>query len=247
MAPIKVTGVVLRTVNYRDYDRILTLFTRERGSITVSARGVRRTNARWRAGCELFAEGEYLLYARGTRYYLSQADVRQSSYDLRNNPEAMMHAAFIANMMEAVIVSDEPNEPLYALLMRALALYCHADTDIARVTDYVLVHAMRILGFGLQLGECVRCHSKIDHTHFSIPSGGVVCTGCNGLCAESRPIHPALLDAMRALSHAHAEDIPALPMHPKIPANLLPLLVSYTQYHLDRVFKSASLLYTFFS
>lgn len=247
MAAIKVTGVVVRTVNYRDYDRILTLFTREKGSMTVSARGVRRTNARWRAGCQLFSTGEYLLYARGTRYYLSQVDVQQSYYELRNSPQTMMHATFILNVMEAAIVSDEPNEPLYALLMRALALYCHLDTDASRITDYVLVQAMRILGFGLQLGECVRCRAGRNFTHFSISSGGVVCTDCKRNCADGKPLHPALQDALRALSAARAEDLPALPIHPQTLKNLLPLLVAYTQYHLDRIFKSASLLYTFSS
>ena len=246
MAAIKVTGVVVRAVNYRDYDRILTLFTRERGSITVSARGVRRINARWRAGCQLFSVGEYLLYERGARYYLSQVDVSESFYELRNNPQALMHATFIMNVMEAGIVPEEPNEPLYALLMRAFALYCHLDTDVCRITDYVLVHAMRILGFGLQLDGCVRCHAGY-HTLFSVSAGGVVCSVCKGYFSDARPLPPGLLDALKVLAEARAQDLSAMPVHPAIFKKLLPLLVSYTQYHLDRVFKSASLLNVFSS
>lgn len=42
MALITVNGIVTRYANYRDNDRILTLFTRERGLISAAARGCRR-------------------------------------------------------------------------------------------------------------------------------------------------------------------------------------------------------------
>ena len=34
-----VNAIVLRSVNYRDFDRILTLFSREEGKISAAARG----------------------------------------------------------------------------------------------------------------------------------------------------------------------------------------------------------------
>jgi len=245
VANVKVTGVVLRTVNYRDYDRILTLFTRERGSVTVSARGVRRTNARWRAGCQLFSSGEYLLYSKGARYYLSQAEADGIGFDLGSDPAALMHAAFVANVVEAAILPEEPNEELYALFMSALALYRHPRTDTARVSVYALVQAMRILGFGLQLNGCVHCRGK-EGAFFSVASGGMVCGACRRQCPDAAPLPPEQFGALRALSAARPRDLVSLPAAAEI-AGLLPLLVSYAQYHLDRVFKSASLLDAFSS
>lgn len=243
---MKVTGVVLRTVNYRDYDRILTLFTRERGSVTVSARGVRRTNARYRAGCQLFSNGEYLLYSKGERYYLSQVEADGCGFDLGGDPRALMHATFVANVVEAAIVPEEPNEELYALFMSALALYRHTGTDASRVTVYALVQAMRNLGFGLRLGECARCHGK-EGALFSVASGGRVCGACMRHCPDAAPLSPEQWSLLRALSAARPRDLVSLPVPTETVAGLVPLLVSYAQYHLDRVFKSASLLDTFSS
>jgi DNA repair protein RecO (recombination protein O) len=241
----KVTGVVLRAVNYRDYDRILTLFTRERGLVTVSARGVRRTNSRWRAGSQLFAVGAYLLYARGTHYYLSQVEVESSWYELRNDPGAMMHATFVANVVEAGIVPDQPNEALYALLLRALALYCYSDADVWRITGYALVNAMRILGFEIRTGACARC-KKDAPALFSLASGGTVCTDCRAFAPDAKRIKPELIGAISALSTARADGLLSLDIGPDVFRELLPLLVAYAQHHLERNFKSASLLYTFF-
>ena len=247
MATVKVTGVVLRAVNYRDYDRILTLFTRERGSLTVSARGVRRTNARYRAGCQLFSAGEFLLYSKGTRYYLSQAEARGSAFELGSDPRALMHATFAANVVEAAIVREEPNEELYALFMSALALYRHPGTDPSRVTAFFLVQAMQNLGFGLQLNGCARCRAKGDGLFFSVASGGTVCRECSRHCPDAGPLPPALFDALCALSAASPRGLASMKISQQTDATVLPLLVSYAQYHLDRVFKSASLLDAFSS
>ena len=63
--PIKLNGVVLRTVNYREYDRMLTLFTQEQGRVEASARGARRPSNKLLAATTQFTLGEFLLNERG--------------------------------------------------------------------------------------------------------------------------------------------------------------------------------------
>ena len=130
-------------------------------------------------------------------------------------------------------------------MMSALALYRHPRTDTARVTVYALVQAMRILGFGLRLDGCARCRGKAG-AFFSVASGGTVCGACERQCPDAVPLPPAQFNALRTLSAARPRELLS-PSDAEITASLLPLLVSYAQYHLDRVFKSASLLDAFSS
>ena len=246
MPALKVTGVVVRTVNYRDYDRILTLVTREKGLVTVSARGVRRINARWRAAGQLFASGEFLLFSRGERHYLSQAELTSSWYELRSDPEAMTHAAFIASVMEAGSLPDHPNDPLYALLLQALALYCYSEANVFAITDYVLVHALRILGFAIRTQDCVRCHGR-EPGLFSISSGGLVCAGCRSAVPDAKTLRPNVAAVLSALGTSSPKILQSLPFDAQAFRDLLRVLVAYTQYHLDHHFKAADLLYTFFT
>ena len=62
MALITVNGIVTRYANYRDNDRILTLFTRERGLISAAARGCRRPKSPLLPASELFVSGEFVLF-----------------------------------------------------------------------------------------------------------------------------------------------------------------------------------------
>ncbi|NLZ89977.1 MAG: DNA repair protein RecO, partial [Clostridiales bacterium] len=65
-------AIVLRRVDYRDNDRILTLLTPERGRLDVLARGCRRPKSPLLAASELFSMGEYVLYkGRGHAFIVS--------------------------------------------------------------------------------------------------------------------------------------------------------------------------------
>jgi hypothetical protein len=63
----KVNGITLRTVNYKDSDRILTLFTLEKGKITANARGVRKANAKMKQVAEPFCFAETILAEKSGR------------------------------------------------------------------------------------------------------------------------------------------------------------------------------------
>ena len=55
-------GLVLRSVDYKESDQILTLFTRDMGKLTVSARGCRRKGSALASACQLLAWSEFVLY-----------------------------------------------------------------------------------------------------------------------------------------------------------------------------------------
>ena len=72
---LKVNGVTLKAVNYKESDKILTVFTLERGKITVSARGVRKANARMRGLSEPFCFAETVLAEKAGRYTAAEVNV----------------------------------------------------------------------------------------------------------------------------------------------------------------------------
>ena len=58
---VNVTGIVIKSDNYAEYDRRITLLTDDRGKITVFVHGARRSGNRFMAKTEPFAFGEFVL------------------------------------------------------------------------------------------------------------------------------------------------------------------------------------------
>ena len=61
------TAIVLRFVNYRDNDRMVTLLSPSRGRIDALIRGCRKPNSHNLNAGELFALGDYMLHESGGR------------------------------------------------------------------------------------------------------------------------------------------------------------------------------------
>ena len=79
----KVNGVTLRAVNYKESDKILTVFTLEKGKITVSARGVRKANAKMKQISEPFCFAESIIAEKSGRFTVTEINSFDAFYPIR--------------------------------------------------------------------------------------------------------------------------------------------------------------------
>ena len=57
----KLTGLVLRTTEYKESDLILNILTREQGLISAKARGVRTNRSHNKGACQLLCYSEFTI------------------------------------------------------------------------------------------------------------------------------------------------------------------------------------------
>ena len=85
MADLICRGMVIRTVDYRDNDRILTLFTAESGRVDAKARNCRKATSPLLGCTQPFTYGEYQLFYHKNKYIIDQGEVLESFYPLRED------------------------------------------------------------------------------------------------------------------------------------------------------------------
>ena len=71
-------AIVLRRADYRDYDRMVTLFSPEHGRIDAIARGCRRPKSALVNAAEVFCEGQFTINITGERHSIVQCDLKDS-------------------------------------------------------------------------------------------------------------------------------------------------------------------------
>ena len=190
MAQFTTNAIVLRRADYRENDRMLTLFSPTLGRIDALARGCRRQKSPLMAASEVFCAGEYVLYAAGDRMTVVSCAVQDTFYPLRSDFDRLAHGMYALELCAAAVQPEQENERLFLLLLRSLAQLAYSGTDARRVTAVFLMGFVSLLGFRPQVGRCAGCVAPIAPeapvgsapdapvAAFSPERGGVLCGAC---------------------------------------------------------------------
>ncbi|XME03657.1 DNA repair protein RecO [Lachnospiraceae bacterium C1.1] len=126
---VKLTGIILRAVDYSEYDRRLVLLTAERGKITAFAHGVRRSGNRFMAATEPFAFGNFSLGEGRTAYNLRDAEITNYFEGLRGNLEAYYLGSYFLELAEYYTRENNDDLEMLKLLYQSLRALISENYD----------------------------------------------------------------------------------------------------------------------
>lgn len=171
---------MLRSIRYGEADRVLHLYSEQRGRIGAMAKGVRRVHSRFGGRLEPLLRVSLVLHeGRGELCTVTAAETVHAHAGLRERRDSLERASGVAEAMLRLFDSGEPNRPAYNLLCHQLDLL---DTTPAAATRAQAL-AFRIklalaAGFLPELAACAACGDREQLEAFSPSAGGVVCAGC---------------------------------------------------------------------
>jgi DNA repair protein RecO (recombination protein O) len=209
--PFKTEAVVLRSIRYGEADRVLHLYTPDRGRVGAVAKGVRRVRSRLGGRLEPLMRSLLVLHeGRGELCTISQADTVHAHASLRERRTALERAVQACDAVLRLLDSGEANPPAYNLLCHELALL-DADPDAATRAQALAFRAKLLLaaGFAPELSSCASCGETEHLGAFSPSAGGVVCSACE---PGSFPLGP---DAHAFLAGALGRPLADAPIAPE--------------------------------
>ena len=207
---LKCEAVVLRSMRFGEADRILHLYTPDRGRVSAIAKGVRRSKSRFGGRLEPYFRLRLVLYqGRSELLTVTSAETLQGHPRLREHAGALDGAARACDAVGRLFDDGDPHRGVYNLLANQLALL---DADPARATRAnALAFRLKLLlaaGFAPQLAACAACGESEHLAGFSGAAGGVVCPACEASAfALSQEAHDFLVGAL-ASPLAEAPDAP---------------------------------------
>jgi DNA repair protein RecO (recombination protein O) len=180
----KTEAVVLRSIRFGEADRILHLYSAERGRVGAIAKGSRRPRSRFGGRLEPFFRLDLILHeGRGELATVTSATTVEGYPRLREGAATLAAAARACDAVLRLLDAAEPNPPAYHLLCRYLgSLDDPARPEAANLATALAFRLKLALaaGFVPELSSCARC-GEADHlTGFSGAAGGVVCSSCEG-------------------------------------------------------------------
>jgi DNA repair protein RecO (recombination protein O) len=169
-------ALVIRHREFGEADRILTLYTLEKGKLQAIAKGVRKLKSRKAGHLEPFTQVSLQLAKGRNLKIVTQAETIRNFDNIRENLKLTAQAAYVLELLDRLTYEEGENRLLYNLVVETLSRL-DAGISPGLVVHYYEVHLMDILGFKPQLQECVVCGAAIqpENQYFSARLGGVVC------------------------------------------------------------------------
>jgi DNA repair protein RecO (recombination protein O) len=225
---LKTEAIVLRGIRYGEADRVLHIYTPERGRLSAIAKGVRRAKSRFGGRLEPFFRLRLVLYeGRGDLLTVTSAETVAAHPRLREHAAALDCAARACDAVSRLFADGEPHAGVYHLLANELALL-DGDPDRATRANALAFRAKLLLaaGFAPQLAACASCGEREHLVGFSGAAGGVVCGACEAsafplsqeghdflVAALGRPLAEAPDAPPRALAQAERAILETLEHH----------------------------------
>jgi DNA repair protein RecO (recombination protein O) len=234
----RVDAVVLRHSDYGEADRLLTLFTRQRGKMRVIAKGARKIASRKAGHIEPFTQVRLQLAKGKDMFLITQADTVDAYLPLRDDLILTSHAAYVLELLDRFSYEDETENPsTFRLLTETLArLASTPDTATWLIIRYYEMRLLDHVGFRPQLFECANCGRAIqpEDQFFSFSVGGVICPRCGKGLPHLRSISVETLKYLRHFQRSsYAEATQARPS-PEVRQEAESLMQGYFTYLLER-------------
>jgi DNA repair protein RecO (recombination protein O) len=181
----KTEAVVLRSFRFGEADRVLHLYTLDRGRVGAVAKGVRKTKSRFGARLEPLSHVELLLHrGSGELHTVTGASLIDPHRPAREDAYRCSVGLVGAEAMLRLFVEQERNERAFEALTRFLTVLDAVPAGLrgrAALDSLGLAFQLKLLwlsGYLPQLEACVEC-GALDGLIGYLPSaGGAVCAAC---------------------------------------------------------------------
>ncbi len=221
----KTEAVVLRSIRYSEADRILHLYTADRGRIGAIAKGVRRTMSRFGARLEPLGHVELVLHrGNGELHTVTGVELVRPHSATREVPYRLSVGLVGAEAMLRLFTEQEANDRAFTAVTRFLDLLDESPAGVRPELDALgLSFQLKLLwlsGYLPHVASCAECGSAGPLAGYSARAGGTVCAGCgtgalalspDGLMGMTALLRSPLADARTAgLTERGARDVLAV-------------------------------------
>lgn len=238
----KISGIVSRFADYKDYHKMLTIFTPKYGMVSVLSPGSKRPKSALRAGSEMFVFGNFTIKVKGQRKTLSEVEIIDSFYDLRTDIEALSCGYYMRDFCEYVSHAGQDNPEMFSLFARCLSLLSHDKMDAKLVRYAFEIKTMEILGLTVVLDRCIECGKDPKMGLFNIEEGGAVCEDCRHKHFSTIEVSKRAINTLKLISELPLDKLSVIKLGDNVKDEIDGFWSKYIRWHLDKNFRSAAFM-----
>ena len=208
MKIIETDGIVLKTMDFKENDSILTFLTPEAGKIAGVLHGGKSARSGNSAKKELFVTNhlEFSVKTGVELVRIRKCELLVSHAQIRQNYSKFLHASYLSELLLFCEIPVVESEDYFNLLKRTISQLSEFD-NCAEIKLYFEIQLLKLLGISPSLMSCIVCENflwkknsgELMSTKYSIPyqldtiQGGIRCPDCCIQSTYTAALHPGSL------------------------------------------------------
>lgn len=234
-----VKGLVLREKAYGENDKILDILTDSLGLITVSAKGVKKANAKNAGVSQMFAYATFCLSESKGRYILNSAEPIRIFYDIRLDVEKFALASYFCELLLYTSTFDQQSGEVLRLMLNTLHFLEDNRHEMGLLKAIFELRLMSEIGHVPNLIGCCECLSYSEpQMQFDLKGGKIYCERCCGArdLRTFEVIDETLLHAIRYIALTDMERLFGFRLSQDYLEMLMNITERYVRLQLDKRF-----------
>ena len=232
-------AVVIRTVDFKDNDRMITFLTKDYGLMSAKVRGAKKQTSKLFSASSMFCCGEYTFYEKNGFYGVRGSDIKYTFGHVQDDYDAYAVACFVADVSGKVAQEDYAAPKTFALAVNALWALDKGAAMPKAVACYFVQRLLMLEGVYPELNNCMVCGSGEYLSKMSLEHGGVVCKNCEG----GKRVEKSVVKALRDMQDVMPSEINKVAFEKGTEAKLLRLLVDYLEYVLQKPLMTSKFIF----
>ena len=206
-----IEGIVVRTQNYGETHKIITIFSKDVGKISAICKGANKPKSRLTALAQPFIKADFLIYVSKGLSTVQQGEIIESFRGIR---EDIMKTAYAAYLIElTLMLTEEKTNEHYLYEQLDLTLEWIDKEEELMVPLFMLeLKLFKHGGFAPIINNCARCGSTNDLEAFSVQEGGLLCQKCFPKLESAIKLSPNLIRLLPIFMNAGLEQIGQIKM-----------------------------------
>lgn len=194
----KLNGIVLGGVSYGDNDKILNIFTLEKGKVSARIKGVKKAGAKLKFAAEPFCFAEFVFLVSGDKRTVKTASLIESFYPVREDIVKFFCASTVLEFIKKFFRENITDSEMFVLVLNALKKIAYGNSPKKELLAF-LISALKEVGYALKLDGCFACEKDIEvKPYFDYNVGGFFCENC--FMGVGREINIKTYLALKAVS-----------------------------------------------
>jgi DNA repair protein RecO (recombination protein O) len=185
MSVFSTPAILLRRLDYGDYDLILTFLSLQRGKISLIAKSAKKSTKRFAGTLELFSLVE-VVGSTGKRRglpVLKEAALISPYSTIRGDIKKTAYASYWCELIYNWLEENQEQAQIYYLLKYVLG---ELDGGASTPTELSVLFQMRLLyisGYRPNLSQCANCRKNLEtidtqQVVFDVAKGAILCQSC---------------------------------------------------------------------